>query len=255
MRTRALLRYTPAVPDRSVTVVVADAHLGPAPQARGESFHRFLAAVPDMGDHLLINGDLFEFWFEYRHVIPRFCFGTLTALHRLRQAGVAITVTGGNHDRWGAGFWENELGAQFHRRHVRMQLSGWNAWVAHGDGIVEPAAASRVLHAITGHPLTERLFRLLHPDLGLGLVHRMSRRLNTSRDPELIAAAAQSQAAFARELLRKNCELDLVVMGHTHRPVLLPVAEHRWYVNSGAWCEGMNYALISRAGPELKTFA
>jgi UDP-2,3-diacylglucosamine hydrolase len=238
-----------------VTVVVADAHLGPTPQPRTDSFHRFLAAVPDIGDHLLINGDLFEFWFEYRHVIPRSCFGTLAALLRLRQTGIAITVTGGNHDRWGAGFWENEIGARFHRTHARMELAGWKAWVAHGDGRVELESGSRMLHAITRHPFTERLFRMVHPDLGFGLVHHMSRRLNARRDPELIAAAAQSQARFARNFLLRNSDVDLVVMGHTHRAVLQPVAQRRWYLNPGAWCEGMSYALVSTAGPELKTFA
>ncbi|UCG86876.1 MAG: UDP-2,3-diacylglucosamine diphosphatase [Gemmatimonadota bacterium] len=242
------------MPSQSVTVAVADAHLGPASGELRESFHRFLATVPDIGDHLLINGDLFDFWFEYRHVIPRSCFATLAALSGLRQSGIAITVTGGNHDRWGAGFWENELGARFHRSHARMQLAGWNAWVAHGDGIVELEPRSRALHAITRHPLTERLFRMVHPDLGFGLVNRMSQRLTVRRNPELIAAAARSQAQFARDLLEQNSDLDLVVMGHTHRAVLDPVAERRWYVNPGAWCEGKRYALISAAGPELKTF-
>jgi UDP-2,3-diacylglucosamine hydrolase len=237
-----------------VTVVVSDAHLGPAPGGARDSFHRFLAAVPDMGDHLLINGDLFDFWFEYRHVIPRSCFPTLAALARLRQADVALTVTGGNHDRWGAGFWENELGARFHRRHARMELAGWKAWVAHGDGIMDPEPGSRVLHAITRHPLTERLFRLLHPDLGYGLVNRLSRRWAERRDPQVVAAAAELQARFARDLLSQHSDVDLVVLGHTHRAVVEPFAEHRWYVNSGAWCDGMSYAVISTEGPELRTF-
>ena len=249
-----MLRYTPAVPHPSVTVVVSDAHIGQVPKAVVESFHRFLAAVPDLGDHLLINGDLFEFWFEYHHVIPRLCFPTLAALAQLRSAGIAITLTGGNHDRWGVGFWENELGARFYPMHAELELAGWRTWVSHGDGMGEIKSGSRLLHSVTRHPLTERLFRLIHPDLGFALVRRMSNQLARRRSTELIDQHAMAQADFARDLLQKDPDLDLVVMGHTHRATLEPVAQRRWYLNPGAWCDGNGFALISEKGPELKTF-
>ena len=254
MRSHSKPQYTPAVPDQSVAVVVSDAHLSHAADGARNSFHRFLQTVPDLGAHLLINGDLFDFWFEYHHVIPRCCFPTLALLSEIRRAGVAITVTGGNHDRWGLGFWESEMGATFVRSETTLELAGWHAWVTHGDGIAELESRARWAHAVTRHPLTERLFRLIHPDFGFGLVHKMSAYLEAHRDPELINRAAAAQARFAQAKLSERPELDLVVMGHTHRAELQPAGENRWYLNPGGWVDGGNYAVISRDGPELRRF-
>ena len=87
------------MPSSTTAIVVSDAHLSADSGDAGSAFHRFLEAVPDLGDHLVINGDLFEFWFTYRAVIPRAVFPTLAALAHVRKAGVRLTVTGGNHDR------------------------------------------------------------------------------------------------------------------------------------------------------------
>lgn len=235
--------------------MVSDAHLGDASADAGRAFHRFLETVPDMGDHLLINGDLFEFWFAYRSVIPKTGFPTLAALAALRKAGVDLTVTGGNHDRWGAGFWSDELDATFHRGAVELDLAGWRAWVAHGDGKVELDVTGRVLHGVTAHPITAKAFHWIHPDVAFWLVRRMSRYLAARRkDEAVVSRAATAQAAFAKTMLEERPELNLAVLGHTHYPALHTVGENRWYLNPGAWIEGYRYAVITADGPELRTF-
>src|SRR5207237_8804576 len=85
----------------SRVLVVADAHLGQVPPAVVAAFHRFLDAVPDLGDALLINGDLFDFWFEYGAVIPRRHFGTMAQLQSVRARDVAVTFVGGKPDGGG----------------------------------------------------------------------------------------------------------------------------------------------------------
>jgi UDP-2,3-diacylglucosamine hydrolase len=95
------------VPGTTNVVIVSDAHLGPRTPEVTATFLRFLAAVPSLGTTLVVNGDLFEFWFEYGSVIPRRAFPVLSGLRRLRDAGVELAVTGGNHDRWGGAFWED----------------------------------------------------------------------------------------------------------------------------------------------------
>jgi UDP-2,3-diacylglucosamine hydrolase len=242
------------VPKQSTTIVVSDAHLGQQADRTRDSFHRFLRAVPDLGDHLLINGDLFEFWFEYRQVIPRSAFATLSVLAEVREKGVRLTVMGGNHDRWGLGFWSDELGAEFHSGHARMELSGWQTWVAHGDGFSELDSKGKILHRITRHKLTAAAFRLIHPDLAFGLVTRMSSRLAARNSEDLAARAAAAQAEFARNILDREPKVDLVILGHTHRPALESIDDGRWYLNPGAWMEGHRYAVVTTDGPELKTF-
>ncbi len=233
-------------------VIVSDAHLGQAPNAVTDSFRSFLRHVPELGNHLIINGDLFDFWFEYRSVIPRRTFAVLSDLLQVRAAGVDLTITGGNHDRWGGDFWRDELGARYDAGSIELKLAGWRALVAHGDGLCERSMASQLLNTITRLPATSAVFRMIHPDAGFRLARRLSRAFaeNTRRGPTLDAAAG-AQASYARRLLAKRDDLDLVVLSHTHRPALESVGTNRWYLNPGAWMEGLRYALIGQQGPAL----
>jgi UDP-2,3-diacylglucosamine hydrolase len=247
-------QYTAPVPHDTV-VVVSDAHLGPGAEAATAAFLRFLEAVPDLGRHLLINGDLFEFWFEYATVIPRDAFPVLAGLERVRRAGVALTLTGGNHDRWGGAFWSAEIGATFHPAGVSLSLAGWRAFVTHGDGVAEERRSARLLHTITRWGPTATLFRWVHPDLGIRVVRAMSGVLAAdTQDPATLERAAQAQAAWARDYLTAHTDIELLVLGHTHRPALEVVGRERWYLNPGAWFDGGRHALITPDGPELRRF-
>jgi UDP-2,3-diacylglucosamine hydrolase len=233
---------------------VGDAHLNEAsPEAAGV-FQAFLQAALRPGDHLLITGDLFDVWFEYRRVIPAFAFGTLAALAALRGRGVRLTVVGGNHDRWGGSFWEREAGAAFHRHAAELELNGFRAYAAHGDG-VGGAPLSRFLRLVAHAPLSTALVRLAHPDLALPVLSRFARRLaGSTRHQAALERASQVQASWARAWLRARPEVRLLILGHTHRPALEAVAEGRWYLNPGAWLDGGRYAAVTAEGPALRRF-
>jgi UDP-2,3-diacylglucosamine hydrolase len=255
LATRAPAPIFGAVTEKPV-VIVADAHLGHAPPAVADSFHRFLAQISAEASHLVINGDLFDFWFEYRRVIPRVAFPTLAALAAVRKAGVELTIVGGNHDRWGGDFWTSELGAHFYGDPVVVQLAGFRVFLAHGDGLSEARAASRFMHHVTRMPLTVRLFRLIHPDLGFWLADRMSGSLaEKTRDGPALDRAAAAQKVFAEALLAQRPDLDLVVLSHTHRSAMVPVSPRRWYLNPGAWMDGGCYSVLGTIGPELRRFS
>jgi len=244
----------PSPPSR--VVVVADAHLGQAVPAVATAFHAFLAAVPDLGDALLINGDLFDFWFEYARVIPRRHFSTIAQLHALRRRGIPVTFVGGNHDRWGGEFLTQDLGIAFHAGEAELTVAGRRAFVAHGDGLSEQHWAAKVMHRVTRHPATIRLFRSLHPDLGLWIADKLSGRLaDDTRDPAVLDRAAQAQSEYARDLLARSAHLQLVILGHTHRPALEQLAEGRAYLNPGAWLDGYRYAVVGQETIELRVFS
>ncbi|MCZ6917931.1 MAG: UDP-2,3-diacylglucosamine diphosphatase, partial [Gemmatimonadetes bacterium] len=238
------------------TVIVSDAHLSGEPgDPLAETFHRFLKEVPAMGRHLVINGDLFDFWFEYRSVIPRTVFPTLAALAEVVRAGVRVTITGGNHDRWGGRFWKEQLGAAFYPREVEIDVSGRRALVSHGDGDIEPEFMSKLVHRVIGNPATSFVFRAIHPDVGFWMVRKLSGLLGRRRDDDGgKGTAADAQVEYARELLELRKDLELVVLGHTHRAVVVEVAPGRWYVNPGAWMDRYEYALVTEDGPELRRF-
>jgi UDP-2,3-diacylglucosamine hydrolase len=245
----------PPTSPASRVVVVADAHLGQVPPAVVTAFHRFLDALPDLGEAVVINGDLFDFWFEYGAVIPRRHFSTVAKLQAVRARGVAITFVGGNHDRWGGDFLIHDLGIAYYPGEAEVELAGRRALVAHGDGLTEQHWSAKLMHRVTRHPVTIRLFRALHPDLGFWIAHQLSRKLaDNTRDRAVLDRAERAQARYAEQLLARRPDLELVVLAHTHRPALTQLPNGRAYVNPGAFLDGGRYAVITRSNVELKTF-
>jgi len=237
-------------------VIVGDAHLYHSPDSQtDELFHDFIKQVPTLGDHLVINGDLFEFWFEYRSVIPRRLFPTLALLSALRDRGVMLTITGGNHDRWGGSFWREQLGIRFEPEGCDIQLADWNSRVMHGDGLGERQLGPRMLHWVTRKKLTAGAFRLVHPEVGMWGVKKLSRLLRSSGHSEhATTEAAGIQESFARNYLMERPDLRLLVMGHTHRAALIEVKPQQWYLNPGPWMGEARYATVGVNGPELHVF-
>ncbi len=234
-------------------VVVQDIHLGACPPETEEAFFDFLDAVPSLGDSLLINGDLFDFFFAWKRVIPRHAFRCAAALQQLRQR-VPIVMTGGNHDRWGGNFWD-DLGIPFAPVEMPLEVAYRKTLAIHGDGITERHWSARLLYHLTKNPVLLAGFRLLHPDWACRIVDGMTNHLgNTVIDPAVLKAAAERQGVWARTRLEHDPSLGLVIMGHTHRPATFDVAPGRTYLNPGAWLDGYRYAVVSAGKVELRTF-
>jgi UDP-2,3-diacylglucosamine hydrolase len=244
--------FRPVPPE--ALVIVSDAHLGYAPRETEEALLDFLDRVPDLGDSLLVNGDLFEFWFAYTRVIPRDGFRVAAALGRVARR-IPVAVVGGNHDRWGGTFWPDELGVRFAADQLELAVGSRRVLALHGDA-VSAQSQSRPLHRLVRHPVTSAVYRLLHPDLGVPLVRWLAGRLghDGTDGPDFDReAAAQERWAAAR--LLADPSLGLIVMGHTHRPALVDAAPGRQYLNPGAWFDGFRYAVATAEGAELRRFS
>jgi UDP-2,3-diacylglucosamine hydrolase len=243
------------VPATGRVIVVADAHLGQVPAATEAAFHAFLDQVPQPGDHLLINGDLFDFWFEYRAVIPRKHFTSVAKLQQVRARGIPITFVGGNHDRWGGDFLRKDLGIAFYGGETELELGGLRAFVAHGDGLTEQHWSGALMHRVLRSPVTIAVFRILHPTIGFWIADLFSRHLaDNTKDRAVLDRASAAQRQWAADLLTRRPELSLVVMAHTHRPVVDTLPDGRAYLNPGAFLDGGRYAVITKEGVELKQF-
>ena len=236
-------------------VVVSDAHLGAAPKPVEEALLAFLDEAPKLGDCLLVNGDLFDFWFAYRRVVPRSGFSAAAALAHLRRR-MPIVMTGGNHDRWGDSFWDRDIGIQFAPGEVRFEAAGRRVLALHGDGVAEAHRSAAMLHRITRHSVTARVFGWLHPTVGFALVGAMSHRLaDAARHDAVLLEASKRQAAWAGRRLAGDPTVDLLVLGHTHRPTSRELEPGRHYLNPGAWIDGQRYAVVTPAGIELCQWA
>lgn len=235
-------------------VVVSDAHLGVAPPTVEEVLLDFLQACPTLGDCLLVNGDLFDFWFTYSRVIPRRGFHVASALAQLRRR-IPIVMVGGNHDRWDREFWERDLNLRFHPLRATFEIGRRTVMATHGDGLTEGRWQAKLIHRLIQHPATAGIYRLLHPDLGFRLVDLLSPALGDhTHDEASLARAAGRQCEWAQRLLAEDPSVGLVVMGHTHHAVVTDLGPGQQYLNPGAWFDGFRYAVATEAGAELRSW-
>ncbi len=238
------------------TVVVSDIHLGAVAAENEQAFLAFLAEAHRWGDELLINGDLFDFWFEYRQVVPR---GQLDALARLRalvERGMAIRFIGGNHDAWGGSFLRDEVGIEVLDGPVRLTVGGRRAYVAHGDGLGGADRGYRALKWAARSRWGSGLFRWVHPDLGVPLARLASgTKRAQAREKGGDSPCADRLAACARDVLAANADIDLVVFGHAHRPEVSEVAPGRFYLNAGDWLHHNSFAVVTPTEIRLESYA
>jgi UDP-2,3-diacylglucosamine hydrolase len=228
--------------------IVSDIHLGVVSRERERAFVRWLSELGRTASELIINGDLFDFWFEYGSVIPRGHTRVLGALASLVDGGTPVRLMGGNHDWWGGSFLEEEIGLTLHRDPVVLDLAGWRTFLGHGDGLGRGDLGYRLLRSMLRGRVTRWGFRWLHPDLGARIANRVSLTEEHLRTPSRNQKhRSELLEAWAVEKLRADPELDLVVLGHTHIPRFVQVEPSRYYINSGDWLSHSNYVVL-RAG-------
>lgn len=236
-------------------MTVSDAHIGAAPANVEDALLAFLDAVPSLGDCLLLNGDIFQFWFAYRQVIPRRAFPVAARIAAVARA-LPVMIVGGNHDRWGDAFWDEQPGIRYHPRSLRFEAGGRTVHALHGDGVLPGAGLRAALQRAVNHPLTSLAYRWLHPDLGVRLAQAAAPLLGGApAGPAERARRALAQRVWAERALAEDPSADLLVMGHTHAPALVEAGANRTYLNPGAWVDGLRYAIVAGREAELRTFS
>ncbi len=235
-------------------LVASDVHLGAISRAQEQAFLGWLGQCGDAASALVLNGDLFDFWFEYRSVIPRGYTRVLGTLADLADAGLPVTLMGGNHDWWGGTYLREEVGVEFLTDPVVRTLAGRKTFLAHGDGLGKGDVGYRLLRLILRGRGTRWAFRWLHPDIGARVARRVSQTVERWGAPtEAERRRSRVLEAWARAKLAAEPELDLVLLGHTHLPLLCEVEEARWYVNTGDWVHHRSYLVLNEgSAPRLE---
>ncbi len=240
-------------------LVIADAHFAsPSPEglADEEAFCELLAMEPLPGDTLLLVGDIYDFWFSYRHVIPARNFRATAAIANLAQQSVRVLMVGGNHDRWGTAFWNAQPGITFASDAQSFTYGHQSVFAIHGDGIHETSGRDRLLNRLIRSRAAIGLYSMIPPALGQPLGQALGHDGRHRTTPtEEIAAAAVRQEEWARNQMATMPEMDLLVMGHTHHPACVSMGPDRWYLNPGAWYRERRYAIVDRDGPRLEQFS
>lgn len=232
---------------KSAAYFISDAHLGnnAGSALREQHLVQFLAQIQSDAECLFIVGDLFDFWIEYQHAIRPDYFNILCALKNLRDSGTQIHYLAGNHDFALGPFLQHQIGMQLHLKHYTPVLQHRRFFISHGNGLLPGQRADRFVQRQLANLRWQKLYRLLHPSLGVPLgnaVSRLSRRHNQQD--------AQRQWAGKYRRMARTClqhDYDCLVFGHTHWPEI-----HHWhisgrpkvYCNTGEWMDRYTYARL-----------
>lgn len=224
------------------TYVFSDAHLGFAPETVHSKVLSFLKYLRTTAGSVIINGDLFEFWFEWKTVIPRSSFRVLAAIADLRDAGIPVIMIAGNHDCWGGEVLRDDVGVDYRLDGWDGAIGGWNARVEHGDGLrpVEDRGY-RAVKPVLRNPLAVAAFRWLPPDLATALAGGSS---NASRSYASRDRGTGLRDAAARALTARR-DIDLLIYGHSHVSSLEQITPTQIYGNPGSWLDGAHFLRIT----------
>ncbi|MBL7995268.1 UDP-2,3-diacylglucosamine diphosphatase [bacterium] len=221
---------------------ISDVHLGASDTRMEQTKHRVLKSFFDYiqndASELYILGDYFDFWFEYKHAIPKQCVSGVHLLMQLIDHGVSIHYLSGNHDHWVQEFFEKNLGITVYPASCTVELDKKQIFLCHGDGLSDLDKSYRIMKVILRNKLNVQLYRWLHPDLGIPLANTMSR---ISRNQDRDYKKYINDPSIHAFLQKKFSEgVDIIIMGHHHQPK----EEHfegKKYINLGDWIHHFTY--------------
>jgi len=243
------------MPEQGCVYFVADAHLGQGSDESNRAREHDLLAFFDRvaSDHaaLYVLGDLFDFWFEYGHAIPKRFVRVLTALGTLARGGTPVHYLGGNHDFWIGDYLRRELGVEFTDEPVGTTLQGRRIFLAHGDGLGPGDHGYKLLKRVLRNPGARFLFRWIHPDLGIPLASVTS---HTSRHHAPRANRSEEELAqlLAEPVFREG--YDAVLLAHLHRPIHRR-ADGRDFLVMGDWIDRRTVVRLQDGRFEMFEFA
>ena len=220
--------------------VFSDVHLGVTPPEVERSLLGFLEHLRDAAGSVIINGDLFDFWFEWRTVMPRAGFKVLAALARITERGTPVLWIAGNHDCWGGELLTKDVGVTYHVGPWTGTIAGWHTRIDHGDGLRDAEDRRyRLLRAVLRHRWSVRSFRWIHPDLGTRIALGSSHASRSYRARD----GGEGLRLVAHRQLDALAGTDLLVYGHSH-VALLERGPAGVYANAGTWMDDTTYLTI-----------
>jgi UDP-2,3-diacylglucosamine hydrolase len=206
---------------------------------------------------LYLVGDIFDFWFDYKTVVPKGFVRILGKLAELSDRGVELHLFTGNHDVWFFDYFEKELNAKIYRNPIEINLGNKNFFIAHGDGLGPGDYGYKFIKKIFRNSFCQWLFRWLHPDIGVAMANFFSKTSRAAQDQQrpFLGEDKEWLIIFANKHLQKNPDTDYFIFGHRHlaQDLVLKNGKSR-YVNLGHWFGEGNYAVFDGQELLLKKF-
>lgn len=260
----------------SATYFLSDAHLGswgiPHGRMQERRLVRFLDSIKHNARAVYFLGDMFDFWYEWRHVVPKGYTRFLGKVSELTDMGIEVHYFTGNHDIWMYGYLEEECGVIIHREPVTVEIGDKVFFLAHGDGLGDPDRQFRLIRGIFHNKLCQKLFSMLHPShamhFGLSWARssRMKRnrqvtierqgaegtqfngtvvsRYNSSGELEYLGEDREHLVLFTKEYLANHPDIDYFLYGHRHIELDLMLSRDQRMLILGDWITQFTYAVF-----------
>ena len=242
------------------TFFASDFHLGAKgrlPSAeREKQIVRWLDGIRNEAEALYLVGDLFDFWFEYKTVIPKGFLRLQGKLAEWREAGIPVYFFTGNHDMWMFRYFEEELGIPVFREPILREIGGKSFYIGHGDGLGPGDHGYKFLKRVFSNPLAQWMFRWIHPDIGMGLANFWSRRSREANHDAQTFLGPEKEwlVAYCNGQLEQH-PADFYIFGHRHLPIdyTLKNGSSR-YINLGDWTDFNSYAVYDGTDLQISFF-
>lgn len=248
------------IPEGKRIYFLSDFHLGVPDHAssliREKKAVAFLDEIKKDAHEIFVVGDLFDFWFEYRKVVPKGFVRILGKLAELTDAGIPIHFFVGNHDMWMNGYFEQELNIPVYYQPRSFEFNGKKFLVGHGDGLGPGDHGYKFLKKIFRNPICQFLFGIIPPALGMSIANyssRGSRAATGNSDDEFLGEEKEWLIQYCKEYLQQEHK-DYFIFGHRHLPIDYALPNESRYVNLGDWIKYFTYAVFDGKELQLKTY-
>jgi len=224
-----------------------------ASRRREQDFVQWLDTVKYDAAAIFLLGDMFDFWFEYRHVVPRGFVRLLGKLAELTNNGIPIHYFTGNHDQWIRNYLSNELNVHIYRKPRAFELNGKSFLIGHGHDISPENLIDRIYLFVFGNSLLRMLYASLHPFWGIAFGKNWSknRRKRTGIYTPFIGLEKEAIYQYAKKTLATN-HYDFFIFGHRHLAMDVHLNQNSRYINTGEWMESQTYAVFDGENVSLQ---
>ncbi len=238
----------------------SDQHFGAPTRAeslvREKIFILWLDRVKTDAEAIFLLGDLFDFWFEYKTVIPKGFIRVLGKLAEIRDSGIPIYFFIGNHDLWMLDYFETELNIPTYDQPKEFTFNDKTFLIGHGDGLGPGDKGYKRMKRVFTNPFAKWLYKWLHPDIGMSLAQYLSTKnklISGEEDVKFLGEDKEWLVQYAKRKLEAK-HYDFFIFGHRHYPMEIQVGNNSTYINTGDWVNHFTYAVFDGEKMRLEKF-
>lgn len=237
----------------------SDTHLGSKtfknPLEQEKRVVRFLDSIKEEASAIYLMGDIIDFWYEYKTVVPRGFTRFFGKIAELTDRGIEVHWFTGNHDIWLFDYLPQEIGVIIHRQPLMTQINGKKFFLAHGDGLGDDSTGYKIMHHFFRNRLCQKLFSAIHPRWSVSFAHKWSRhsRLNGCDFNEFLGEDKEHLILYSKERLKES-HVDFFIYGHRHIMLDLMLSRNSRALILGDWISYFSYAVLDGSDIWLEQF-